>query len=129
MLPSYAQTPFVNPVVVGKPLPPELAHRVEVFLRQKAELPPESTVQISPAVSSDVNGFFTVMVVVSAEGKVSHPINFLISADGKTLAQLNKYDISADPRTMVSDAGRPARGGPETAPVILVVFDDLECPP
>ncbi len=123
-----AQTPFLNPVVLGKPLPPEVAHRVEVLLRQKAELPPMSTVQISPVVSSDTAGFFTVMVAVSAEGKVSRPITFLISADGKTLAQFTKYDISADPRTMVSDAGRPGRGGPETAPVIVVVFDDLECP-
>ncbi len=123
-----SQTPFLNPVVLGKPLPPEVAHRVEVLLRQKAELPPESTIQISPVVSSDTAGFYTVMVAVSAEGKVSHPITFLISADGKTLAQFTKYDISADPRTMISDAGRPARGGPESAPVIIVVFDDLECP-
>jgi protein-disulfide isomerase len=128
LLSSRAQTPFVNPVVLDKPLPPEVAHRVEVLLRQKAELPPMSTIQISPAVSSDTAGFFTVMVAVSAEGKVSHPITFLISADGKTLAQFTKYDISADPRTMISDAGRPARGGPESAPVVIVVFDDLECP-
>jgi len=128
LLACRAQTPFVNPVVLGKSLPPEVAHRVEVLLRQKAELPPESTIQISPVVSSDTAGFFTVMVAVSAEGKVSHPITFLISADGKTLAQFTKYDISADPRTMISDAGRPARGGPESAPVIVVVFDDLECP-
>jgi protein-disulfide isomerase len=128
LLPCRAQTPFVNPVVLGKSLPPEVAHRVEVLLRQKADLPPESTIEISPVVSSDTAGFFTVMVAVSAEGKVSHPITFLISADGKTLAQFTKYDISADPRTMISDEGRPARGGPETAPVIIVVFDDLECP-
>ncbi len=128
LLSCRAQTPFVNPVELGKPLPPEVAHRVEVLLRQKAELPPMSTIQISPVVSSDTAGFFTVMVAVSAEGKVSHPITFLISADGKTLAQFTKYDISADPRTMISDAGRPARGGPESAPVVIVVFDDLECP-
>ncbi len=128
LLSCRAQTPFVNPVVLDKPLPPEVAHRVEVLLRQKAELPPMATIQISPVVSSDTAGFFTVMVAVSAEGKVSHPITFLISADGKTLAQFTKYDISADPRTMISDAGRPARGGPESAPVIIVVFDDLECP-
>jgi len=28
----------------------------------------------------------------------------------------------------VSGAGRPARGGPENAPVLIVGFDDLECP-
>jgi protein-disulfide isomerase len=127
-LAARSQAPFIDPVVLDKPLPPDVAHRVEVLLRQKAELPPAATVQISPVVSSKVAGFFTIMVAVTADGKVSHPIPFLISADGKTLAQFTQYDISADPRTMVSDEGRPARGGPESAPVIMVVFDDLECP-
>jgi protein-disulfide isomerase len=123
-----AQTPFVSPVVANQPLPADLSHRVEVLLRNKAELPPGSTVQISPAVSSDFPNFYTILVAVQNDGKVSHPIPFLISTDGKTLAQLTKYDISADPRLALSDKGRPARGGPETAPVIIVGFDDLECP-
>jgi protein-disulfide isomerase len=38
------------------------------------------------------------------------------------------YDISKDPKTIVSAAGRPSRGGPAGAPVELVMFDDLECP-
>jgi protein-disulfide isomerase len=29
---------------------------------------------------------------------------------------------------MISDAGRPSRGGPASAPVVIVNFDDLECP-
>ena len=28
----------------------------------------------------------------------------------------------------MSDEGRPARGGPANAPVLIVGFDDLECP-
>ena len=55
-------------------------------------------------------------------------MTFLISRDGKTLAQMNTFDMSKDPRTLVSDAGRPARGGSEKAPVDIVIFDDLECP-
>jgi protein-disulfide isomerase len=53
---------------------------------------------------------------------------FLLSNDGKTLAQFTKFDISKDPKSLVSDAGRPARGGPANAPVVIVGFDDLECP-
>jgi protein-disulfide isomerase len=53
---------------------------------------------------------------------------FLLSTDGKTLVQFNKFDLSKDPRDLVSDTGRPARGGPENAPVLIVVFDDLQCP-
>jgi hypothetical protein len=40
----------------------------------------------------------------------------LLSTDGKTLAQFSKYDISKDPKLLVS-GGRPARGGPANAPV------------
>jgi protein-disulfide isomerase len=112
----------------GKVLSPAEQHRVEVLLRQKANLPPGSTVQLGPRMPSDVAGYDNIAVSFSAEGKTSRPVNFLLSTDGKTLAQFSKYDLTADPRTMISDAGRPSRGGPETAPVIIVGFDDLECP-
>jgi len=53
---------------------------------------------------------------------------FLLSDDGKTLAQFNKFDISKDPKELVSASERPARGGPANSPVVIVGFDDLECP-
>jgi protein-disulfide isomerase len=112
----------------GKPLSPPEQHRVEVLLRQKANLPPGSTVNIGPRMPSEVPGYDNIAVSFSAEGKSSRPVNFLLSTDGKTLAQFSKFDLAADPRTMISDAGRPSRGGPESAPVIIVGFDDLECP-
>ena len=73
-------------------------------------------------------GYDAISVIFSADGKTSKPMLFLLSEDGKTLAQFNKFDISQDPKTLVSGANRPARGGPESAPVLIVVFDDLECP-
>lgn len=112
----------------GTPLTPAEQHRVEVLLRQKANLPPGSTVIIGPRTPSDVSGYDNIAVSFSADGKTSRPVDFLLSKDGKTLAQFSKFDLTTDPRTMISDAGRPARGGPETAPVIIVGFDDLECP-
>jgi len=123
----HGQTPAAT-ASVGTPLPAATARRVEVLLRQKAQLPPGSTVVVGPAMPSELNGYKTVSVTVANDGKTSHPINFLISDDGKTLAQLTKYDISADPRDALASDGRPARGGPPTAPVIIVGFDDLECP-
>jgi len=116
-------------VVTGSPLPPSIAHRVDVLLRQKASLPPGATISIGPATPSDVPGFSTIQVTfTNIEGQTSKPVSFLVSADGKTVAQFTKYDISADPRALVSADGRPARGGPATAPVLIVGFDDLECP-
>ena len=109
-------------------LSPDLARRVELLIRGRTKIPPDYRMTIGPRTPSDVPGFDKIEVVVMADGSPSHPIAFLISTDGKTLAQFNKYDISKDPRTIISGAGRPARGGAENAPVEIVVFDDLECP-
>ncbi len=112
----------------GQQLTPAEQHRVEVLLRQKANLPPGSSVHIGPRTPSEVPGYDNIAVSFSAEDKTSHPVNFLLSKDGNTLAQFSKFDLSADPRTMIASDGRPARGGPASAPVIIVGFDDLECP-
>jgi protein-disulfide isomerase len=112
----------------GGQLSPAEQHRVEVLLRQKANLPPGSSVHLGPRRPSEIPGYDNISVSFSAEGKDSKPVNFLLSKDGKTLAQFSKYDLTADPRTMIAADGRPSRGGPATAPVIIVGFDDLECP-
>jgi protein-disulfide isomerase len=119
----HAQTP-----PAGQPLSADLARRVEVLIRSKSQVPPEYVVSVGPRQKSDVPGFDTVEVTFSANGKTSKPLLFLLSTDGKTLAQFNKFDISKDPKDIVSAANRPARGGPATAPVTIVVFDDLQCP-
>lgn len=98
------------------------------MLRQKANIPPGSAMNIGAATPSDLPGWAKLSITFTNDGKTSHPIDFLISNDGKTLAQFNKFDISGDPRALVSPEGRPARGGPVTAPVLIVGFDDLECP-
>src|SRR5580765_1972453 len=112
----------------GAKLPPELERRVEILIRSKTSLPPNYDIIVGPRAHSDVPGFDEITVLFAAEGKTSKPMVFLLSSDGKTLAQLTKFDISKDPKTLVSDTGRPARGGPANAPVVIVGFDDLECP-
>jgi protein-disulfide isomerase len=120
----HAQTPPAG----GGALPPELARRVEILIRSKANLPPNYDVVIGPRTRSDVPGYDEIMVLFTSEGKTSKPMSFLLSTDGKTVAQFSKFDISQDPKNLVSPAGRPARGGPANAPVMIVGFDDLECP-
>lgn len=85
-------------------------------------------VSVGTPTVSELPGYMTVPIKIVAEGKSSQPITFLLSADGKTMAQFNKFDISGDPRSLLSPEGRPARGGPASAPVVIVGFDDLECP-
>ena len=116
------------PASASATLTPEAARRVEVLIRSKSSVPPNYTVSIGPRTASEIPGFDRILVTFAAEGKASKPAPFLISTDGKTLAQFNSFDIGKDPRELVSDANRPARGGPESAPVLIVGFDDLECP-
>jgi protein-disulfide isomerase len=113
---------------VERKLPPELAWRVEVLFRSKATLPKLAVVEIGPRSASEITGYDRVSVSYTVAGVSSQPVTFLLSHDGRTLVQFNKFDISADPRTMLIAGDRPVRGGTETAPVSIVVFDDLECP-
>ncbi len=113
----------------GKPLSPDTAWRVENLIRRKAnELPPMATVTLSGLQPSNVSGFSKLYATLSSEGNVSRPIEFLLSDDGNTLEQVTTFDISASPRTGIPYTHRPSRGGAENAPVIIVGFDDLECP-
>lgn len=116
------------PATASEQLAPEMARRVEVLIRSKSSVTPEYQMQIGPRMKSDVPGFDEIAVTFESKGKSTRPATFLLSKDGKTLAQLTKFDISKDPKELVSAANRPARGGPKNAPVVIVAFDDLECP-
>ena len=116
------------PVAGSSTLTPDLMRRVEVLIRSRSSVPPDYQIEIGPRTKSDVAGFDAIAVSFTNGGKSSKPVTFLLSSDGKTLAQFSKFDISQNPKDLVSGAGRPARGGAENAPVQIVVFDDLECP-
>ncbi len=120
----HAQTPTETS---GK-LSPEMVRRVEVLIRSRSSIPPNYEIQVGPRTKSDVPGYDKIAVNFIADGKTSKPVDFLLSTDGNTLAQFSKFDISKDPKLLVSGDGRPARGGPASAPVLIVGFDDLECP-
>jgi protein-disulfide isomerase len=117
-----------TPTDASGKLSPELVRRVEVLIRSKSSISPDYEIHIGPRTKSNVPDFDEISVTFTADGKTSKPVTFLLSTDGKTLAQFSKYDISKDPKLLVSGDGRPARGGPVNAPVLIVGFDDLECP-
>jgi protein-disulfide isomerase len=120
--------PTASSLQIGAKLPVDVARRIEVMIRSRSEVPSDYVIAISNPEKSEVAGYDQIIVTFSADGNVSRPLTFLLSTDAKTLVQFNKFDISQDPRDVVSAAGRPARGGPENAPVLIVGFDDLECP-
>jgi protein-disulfide isomerase len=116
------------PVASGGKLSPELVRRVEVLIRSRSSIPPSYQIEVGPRTKSEIPGYDAIAVTFASTEHTSKPITFLLSDDGKTLAQFSKFDISQDPKSLVSDVGRPARGGPANAPVVIVGFDDLECP-
>ena len=107
---------------------PETARRVALMIRTKAGLPFNYEVKVGDRKPSPYTGYDELTVMLGEYGKPLKPMVFLLSKDEKTLAQMNAFDLSRDPLTLVSDAGRPARGSKGKAPVTIVVFDDLECP-
>ena len=116
------------PIQVGVKLSPEMTRRIDLMIRSRSDIPPEYTIAVAEPVKSDFPGYDQIAIAFSADGKPAKTIQFLLSTDGKTLAQFNKFDLTEDPKDKVSAAGRPARGGPPNAPVVIVGFDDLECP-
>jgi protein-disulfide isomerase len=105
-----------------------MSRRIALMIRTKAGLPFNYDVKVGERKPSTVNGYDEITIYLGEYGKPSRPMAFLISKDDKTLAQMNTFDVSRDPRTLVTDTGRPTRGGAEKSPVTIVVFDDLECP-
>jgi protein-disulfide isomerase len=124
----HAQPPAKSTDASAAAISPELSRRVEVMIRTRLDVPANYEFHIESLSKSDIPGYDTLTVDFSNEGKSSRPIPFLLSKDGKTLAQFSKFDISKDLRTSVSGVDRPARGGAADAPVLIVGFDDLECP-
>jgi len=122
----HAQVP---PAASGSPISPDLARRIEVLLRSRIDtLPPEADIHVFSRTPSEFTGYDNVLVSFTVDGKTSPAAPFLISADNKTLAQITKLAVPTDPKQTVSPDGRPVRGGPAGAPVLIVGFDDLECP-
>jgi len=103
-----------------------LNRHIEIMVRSQYNLPPEISVAIGARKPGQIPGFDELPVTLSRSGK-SQVIDFLISADGKTLARLDKFDLFNDPIFSINVAGRPIRGNP-AAKVTVISFDDLECP-
>jgi protein-disulfide isomerase len=104
----------------------EMNRRIEVMVRSQYNVPGDYSVSIGAHKPSKIVGYDTLPVTLS-RGSKSSVVEFLISADGKTLARLETFDLNKDPAFSIDVAGRPIRGNP-SAKVTVISFDDLECP-
>jgi protein-disulfide isomerase len=110
-------------------LDPVTSRKVEVLARAKLNVPTEYQIHVGKREPSTMPGFDTVQITFSLPNQPAHSqtLAFLLSKDGNSLARLSQWDISKDPANLIPYANRPVRGNPD-AKVVIVNFDDLECP-
>lgn len=112
----------------GEALSPDLARRLAIVVRNKAQVPFYVDVKVDDRKPSKFPGYDEVRAQFIVEGSPAQTLTFLLSKDEKTLAQFNTFEVPKDTRDAIDEGNRPARGGGEKAPVRIVVFDDLQCP-
>lgn len=108
------------------PLTPEIVHRVQTEIRSRYNVPPQVTITPSDPKAGTTPGYDD-LVVTFTGGTHSTSHDFLISTDRKTLAHMEKIDISEDLMSKIDVKGRPIKGNPN-AKVTVVYYDDFQCP-
>jgi protein-disulfide isomerase len=110
---------------------PDLARKIERQVRSFYKIPPEVHVLVgAPSPSSEFPNYESVTVIVDNDGK-KHDLAFLVSKDRTSMMRVTKFDLSKDPFVeimgKIDTTGRPTRGA-KASKVVVVNFDDLECP-
>jgi protein-disulfide isomerase len=116
---------------VAQSAPPDIARKVEHQVRSYYSLPAEVRVIVgSITPSTDWPGYDTVAVTIDGDKK-KQDFKFLLSKDRSTMLRITKFDLTKDPfadlMSKIDVAGRPVRGA-KSAKVVVVNFDDFECP-
>jgi protein-disulfide isomerase len=116
---------------VAQSASPDLSKKIERQVRSYYKVPAEVHVLVgTPAPSTEFPNYDSLTVTIeSAERK--QDLTFLISKDRSSLIRMTKLDLTKDPfaETMskIDVSGRPTRGV-KGSKVVVVNFDDFECP-
>jgi len=116
---------------VAQSASPDLTRKIERQVRSYYKMPPEIHVTVGvPSSSTEFPNYDSVVVTVDS-GEKKQDLTFLVSKDRSSMMRLTKFDLSKDPfaETMskIDVNGRPTRGA-KASKVVLVNFDDFECP-
>lgn len=116
---------------VGAQVPSsDLSERIERQIRSYYDLPDSVKITLSAPHASDFPNYDGYTVTMEGDGN-KKTFDFLLSKDQKTLIRMTKMDLSKDPYAenmkKIDVKGRPVRGNPN-AKVVIVNFDDFECP-
>src|SRR3984893_2928653 len=117
---------------VAQSASPDVARKIEHQVRSFYTIPAEVKVSVGAVTpGSDIPGYDAVSVNIDGgEGK-SKDYKFLLSKDRATMLRVTKFDLNKDPfadvMSKIDITGRPSRGA-KSAKVVVVDFDDFECP-
>jgi protein-disulfide isomerase len=117
---------------VAQSTPPDVARKIEHQVRSFYSVPTDVKVTVGDVTpGGDLPGYDTVSVKFDGgEGKQKE-YKFLLSKDRNTMLRVTKFDLTKDAYAEVMGkidvAGRPTRGA-KSAKVVVVNFDDFECP-
>jgi protein-disulfide isomerase len=116
---------------VAQSASPDLARKIERHVRSYYKIPPEVHVLVgATSPSSEFPNYESVIVTVDS-GEKKQDLTFLVSKDLSSMMRMTKFDLSKDPfaETMskIDTNGRPTRGA-KASKVVVVNFDDFECP-
>ena len=116
---------------VAQTTTPDLAKKIERQVRSYYKIPPEVHLVVGvPSPSPEFPDYQSVIVTVDNGGK-KQDLTFLVSKDHSSMMRLTKFDLSKDPfavtMSKIDTGGRPTRGA-KASKVVVVNFDDFECP-
>src|SRR5271154_4546144 len=112
------------------PVPSDLTQKIEREVRATYSIPASVKITVGPLRPSDFANYDALTITIEGEEK-KQTYEFLLSKDGKTLARMTTLDLTKDPYAenmkKIDLNGRPTRGNKD-AKVVVVNFDDFQCP-
>ncbi len=108
-----------------------LSEKIEQQVRFHYKVPPQVQVKVgAPSQSNDFPNYDSVVVTID-NGEKKQDVTFLVSKDRSQMMRLTKFDLTKDPyvelMSKIDTKGRPTRGV-KASKVVVVNFDDFECP-
>jgi protein-disulfide isomerase len=110
---------------------PDISKKIERQVRSFYKIPPEVHVTVGPATTSTEFPNYDSLVVTIESHEKKQDVTFLVAKDHSSMMRVTKFDLTKDPfaETMskIDTTGRPTRGA-KASKVVVVNFDDFECP-
>lgn len=112
------------------PVPSDLIQKIDRQVRATYNVPATVKITVGSPHPSEFANYDSLTITMEGDGK-KQTYEFLLSKDGKTLVRMSKLDLTKDPYAeamkKIDLSGRPTRGNKD-AKVVVVNFDDFQCP-